>query len=1406
MAPKGEARYFLGIDVGSVSANTVVLNAQKEIIEEHYHRLHGQPIPTVRNILKDIFTRIPPSDFRDISFVGTGGKVLAQLLNANFLNEIIAQCKAIEWLHPEVKTVIEMGGEDSKLILLDYGKGQNKIKLLDFSMNTMCAAGTGSFLDQQAIRLNLTIEAFGALALKSKNPPRIAGRCSVFAKSDMIHLQQTATPDHDIVAGLCFAVARNFKSTIGKGMPFRAPVAFQGGVAANVGMRRSFMEILSLSEEEFIIPKHFASMGAIGACLMALEDPSRRKVWNGWEELDSYVFSPQEQDTGEQPLSLSSQKSAPSKKVMIMLQKKEKIRGYLGVDVGSISTNVVVIDEQKNVLAKCYLMTAGRPIEAIKKGLKEIGDEWGDRVEILGAGTTGSGRYLTADFIGADLVRNEITAQATASAHIDPEVDTIFEIGGQDSKYISLRNSAVVDFEMNKVCAAGTGSFLEEQAEKLDICIEEEFGALALQSQSPVPLGERCTVFMESDLVHHQQRGAKREDLVAGLCYSIVHNYLNKVVGKKRVGNRIFFQGGTAANKGVVAAFEKVLGEKITVPPHHEVTGAIGCAILALEQKDNASSSFKGFDLSEREYHLSSFECNGCPNMCEIRKLEVKGEKTLFYGGRCEKYEVERKKKDVSHIPDLFGERDKLLYQFEAENDLLPASAPVIGIPRVLFFYDLLPFWATYFNTLGFRIILSEKTTPKLIREGVETIVTETCFPIKVTYGHVLDLINKNLKTIFLPSIITFKHSQPKIAQSFACPYVQSVPYTIQSTIDFKRLGINLLHPPIYMGDEPGRLEKELRNLASQLGKNKRQNQQAFIRAWQAQQRFNVALRRRGEEILSQLGADERAMVIVSRAYNGCDTGINMRIPTKLREMGVVAIPLDMLPLEEIDLSEKWGGMYWASGQKILAAAHLIKKDSRLFPIYLSNFSCGPDSFISHFFQKELEEKPYLQIEIDEHSADAGVVTRLEAFLDSLKNVRSRRMVEVSSTQFTAIRSNGKRKTVYIPRMADHSFALAAAFQACGTSAELIPESDQESVKLGRKYTSGRECYPCILTTGNMIKILKSPNFDPERSTFFMLSSNGPCRFGQYSHFQRMLLDELGYPHVPIYSFNQDDGLYRECRDIGNEFTRLAWQGIVAIDILEKKLREIRPYEKQRGEADSLYQQYLHRVSEYIKGKKDLVELLRQARKDFDHLSLDKAMRKPIIGIVGEIYIRSNSFSNENLVREIEILGGEAWLPPIGEWILYTNFTALRNSFKERRWSNFFRTIITNIYQKHDEHMLSKIFAASLKNYPEPTTRKVLRNARPYLDSTFEGEAILSVGKAVDFVRKGVSGIINVMPFSCMPGTIVNALLKKFREIEKTIPVLNMSYDGQEQTNTRTRLEAFIYQVRQFQENNVSLP
>jgi predicted nucleotide-binding protein (sugar kinase/HSP70/actin superfamily) len=907
---------------------------------------------------------------------------------------------------------------------------------------------------------------------------------------------------------------------------------------------------------------------------------------------------------------------------------------------------------------------------------------------------------------------------------------------------------------------------------------------------------------MESDLIHHQQSGSKKEDLVAGLSYSIVYNYLNKVVEKHEIGENIFFQGGTAFNQGVVAAFEKVLKRKVVIPPHHDVTGAIGAAILVSQENNNKTSKFKGFDLSQRNYKLSTFECNSCPNNCEIKKLTIKEEKKpLYYGSRCEKYEIDRQKRK-SPYPDLFAQREELLFeQWKKAEEELPFSAEVIGIPRSMLFFDLLPFWSTFFSFLGYRTVISCPTNKSLIRKGLEIVASETCFPIKAAHGHILELLENGIKKVFFPSIINLSKMHPQVNQSYVCPYVQSLPYTIQASINFKNWDAELLRPVIYMGERREILKKNLISFGKTLGKKPKKIESAFKEAENAQNKFYEQVKQKGKEILSNL--EKPALVIVSRPYNCYDKGINLSLSDKIKDLGVLAIPIDFLPLEEQKLIPEWQDMYWKFGQKILAAGEIIKNNDNLFGLYITNFSCGPDSFISHFFRKKMGEKPYLQIEIDEHSADVGIITRLEAFLDSLKNIKKlKKAYSVKKLSKKTSTDSIEGRTIYIPDMTDHTYVLAATFRAHGISARVVPKTDHESVKLGRKFTSGKECYPCVITTGDMLKKISSPGFSPEKTAFFMPSGHGPCRFGQYYRLHRMILDEMGLTQIPILSFMQDEKMYEELKDFGKDFTRLTWNGLVAVDLLEKRLREVRPYEKKSGDTQKVYKKALDDVCNTIQRKqKDLKNVLKEADIEFNKIELDSSPQKPVIGIVGEIFIRCHGFSNENIVEKIESLGGEAWLPPFTEWILYTNYTAKKRALLLGDYRMYIKNLITDKIQRKDEHRLSHIFKNSLRNYPEKSTEEIIDLACDYIHPSFEGEAILSIGKAIDFYKKGVGGIVNVMPFTCMPGTIVTAVLKRVKEKHNNIPVLFMSYDGQQQTNSQTRLEAFIYQVMEYRKS-----
>ncbi|KPL04529.1 MAG: hypothetical protein AMJ90_00325 [candidate division Zixibacteria bacterium SM23_73_2] len=1392
--------YYLGIDIGSVSVKVVLLDKEERIVYHSYKRFEGQPLLVLKQELAKLFENISTEKIVSTGITGSGAKKANELLDSFFVNEIIAQIQAAKLLCPHARTIIEMGGQDSKLILLEHQKISGNSILKDFSMNTLCAAGTGSFLDQQAKRLIIKIEdEFGELALKSKNPPRIAGRCSVFAKSDMIHLQQIGTPDYDIVAGLCYAMARNFKSNIARGKKIDVPVCFFGGVASNLGIRKAFVDVFELEEKEFVVSEYHKVSGAIGAALKIKEQGEKRS-FSGLDKLGLHLDAKDIQRKSKEKLSYKYPESKYYNfSLDFDLKSQKNVDAYLGIDVGSLSTNVVVIDKNKKLLAKSYLMTEGRPLDAVKKGLDEVYQKVKDKVNILGVGTTGSGRYLVGDFVGADVIHNEITCQAKAAVEIDPKVDTIFEIGGQDSKFISLEHGRVVDFEMNKVCAAGTGSFLQEQAERLNIEIEK-FGDLALEAEFPVNCGERCTVFMESDLVSHQHQGASKKDLVAGLCYSIAYNYLNKVVGDKKIKENIFFQGGVAWNKGVVSAFEKILDKKITVPPHQDVTGAIGSAILALENYAGVKTSFRGFDLSKTRYSLSTFECRDCPNHCEIKKIEIEGKPPLYYGSRCEKYEVVKKRKEKKEFENLFSYREKILktiskkfihYQGETKKGK-------IGIPRALFFLEFLPFWITFFENLGFEVVVSDKTNKNIVHTGCEKVSADVCFPIKVAFGHINNLFSKEVDFIFLPSLINMKKDQNFSKENYACPYVQAIPYMVGANFNFDQEKSRLLTLPLHFQRGEKHLLKELLPLKKILGIKRERIEKSLDLAEKCQSKFYATLQKKGQEVLSQLKG-KKALVIVGRPYNTCDPQLSLDLPKKLLDLGALAIPLDFLPQKPLGGEVKRINMYWKYGQNILSASCTIREHKNLYPVYVTNFGCGPDSFIFHFFRKNVGSKPLLQLELDEHSADAGIITRCEAFLDSLKNFKEKER-EVSSYVFVPDKN---QKIIYIPNMTDHAYALKASLCAFGLKAVVLPESDQETLVLGRKYTSGKECYPCILTTGDFVKLLKSDNFDPENSAFFMPTANGPCRFGQYQNLQRIVLDQLGYHNIPIYSPDSKDS-YSNVLNLDGKFRRTTWQGMVAIDLLQKLLWQTRPYEENPGETDGAYQEFLKRVEKSLAENQDIKETLYQAKEAFKNIKKKKSQKRPRIGVVGEIYIRSNRFANNDLVRKIENLGGEAKVAPMAEWIFYTTHRYKEDSLIDKRYMDFLKGSLKDRIQRKDEKQLIRIFESDFYDLHDFSIKKVLGLSCLYLHNSFGTEAVLSVGKGIEYIAKDYSGIVNTMPFTCMPGNIVTALSSKMREDFGNIPWLNIAYEGLEDTFELTRLEAFMHQAKEFKKKHES--
>jgi predicted nucleotide-binding protein (sugar kinase/HSP70/actin superfamily) len=643
---------------------------------------------------------------------------------------------------------------------------------------------------------------------------------------------------------------------------------------------------------------------------------------------------------------------------------------------------------------------------------------------------------------------------------------------------------------------------------------------------------------------------------------------------------------------------------------------------------------------------------------------------------------------------------------------------------------------------------------------------------------------------------------------------VQSFAYQVKSAFGDRLGGTEILTAPLRLGEGEKLLRKTFVGLGKKLGVSRSAVVKALDAAQKAQAGFERAIREKGEEILDKLRPDERLFVLVSRPYNGCDEEVNLRLPEKIADLGVRMIPMDMLDLGKARLDDVGlhKAMYWSYGQKILRAAELIKRDERLFAIYLSNFGCGPDSFLMTFFKDIMGKKPCLQLEIDEHSADAGVITRLEAFLDSLKYYKSDGRRIAAAEVKDARQTSNRKRTWYIPYMGDNSYGLAACLRGYGQPAEVMPLADERTMIEGRAFTTGKECLPCAITTGDMLKIVKSAGFDGNGAAFFMPTACGPCRFGMYNCLHSLVLRQIGFADVPVITPNQDSRFYDDfCEglDVSKAaFLRDVWVAVVGIDLLHKLILRLRPFAKDRLEAQRIYNKSLQRWVEAVEKREKLSGFCRLAESiadDFGSIELDTKQAKPKVGIVGEIYVRSHPFANDNLIIRLEQLGAVCELAPLAEWIYYTNFTRAAQAGRRGDWRDVFVNKTQNFYQHRIERKLARPLEKRFGRLAEGDVEEAIEMAEPYIHQSFEGEAILSVGKMVEYYHQGCGGVVNVMPFTCMPSTIVGTQTKRISADCGGMPILNLSFDGQEDPSLTTRLEAFVEQVRQRQVGCVSI-
>lgn len=1360
-----------GVDVGSAYVSTAVLGPDGRLLRHDTRRHGGSVVETVREILEGL----SPADIEYVAKTGDGAE---QIENAGpLLDPAVSLLYGAKHEYPDVRNVIYVGAGSFYLVILNENG-----EYLKHTANTACASGTGAFLDQQAIRLGVTPEGLHELAAQAGNCPSVATRCAVFAKTDIIHLQQAGYTKKDIAAGICRGMAESTLDVLLKGKTLTGRTIVVGGVARNHEVVKYIEQKLGF---EVDVPERPEIIGAVGAAVYAASEGVRPP--ESWNITKANIG---QADRLRKPSLTLEKSSYPDFKYFdfrindddteIAVTRKPEGQCYdavLGIDIGSTSTKGVVVTPDRNVLVTAYRKTAGDPIRATQLVLKAIREEMARfefDLNLLGVGTTGSGRKLIKKVIRADTEMNEITAHARAAVHIDPEVDTILEIGGQDAKFTQLEDGTVYNSTMNYVCAAGTGSFIEEQAKRLGISIWD-YGDETI-AVSPPRTSDRCTVFMERDLDVLLSQGWSRKEVAAAVLYSVCENYLNKVVAGQHIGERVYFQGATARNKALVAAFERTLDKPITVSPYCHLTGAYGMALLLLDG-NAAGSSFRGLAFADAAVATTNEKCTLCRNDCELTVIDVNGEK-VGWGMKCgREYEDNSRSQKQNINYDLFKLRKKLLKELSGRDTEDPAF--VAGIPMSLTSYAYLPLWGTFLRSLGGAVVLSQQTSERTLKRGMRHTQAEFCAPVIAGHGHVADLADSAPDFIFMPHMIEAE-KRKEFNKSHFCPFVQGHPSVVEATSLLDNYGGRFVSPVIEFPRGRDAMARSLHaSLKPIIGATLSNVRKALDAGFQAQDELERRLKEEGRKTLKRLeDSGEMGIVILGRPYNINDPGLNVNLPEKIADMGVTVIPMDFL--EEGKFEERWYNMYWNYGQALTRTARKVVDSDNLFGILFSNFCCGPDSYLITYFKETMNErrKPFLVVQFDAHGADAGYVTRVEAALESFKSWRpAPRRVPKPVIESRTI---DRKRTIFFPPMDPIVVQFfKAAFEGEGFRGEVLRE-DEETLDIGYKHTLGGECVPCPSTLGSFIKEMEDRGLSPSEAALFMPTAEGPCRFGQYACLNRIVFEKKGWGDVSIISPSSNNaylGLPKRLR-------KTLWKSIVCGDILSKMLLRVRPYEAVPGSTDRALADSVAGIGESLRTKcEGLREALSDSVERFKRIERTNGHR-PKVGIVGEIYVRSNTFINQDVVLWIERLGGEALKTSIGEWIFYSAFMHHYHPVSNiRDVADRIKGRLQTCYFNHVEHGLYDVAQDIIHDRPEPKIEDIMDAGRRYLPVEVEGEAILTIGRALLFIeREGVDAVVNVSPTFCMPGTTTTSIFAKIED-EKGVPIICNFYDGSGEPN-----------------------
>ena len=1403
-------RLHTGLDIGSTTCKVVVLDDSNNILYSEYTRHFSDVRKTVAEIIQRCYNKFK-YDSTTISITGSGGLIVHKILGADFVQEVVASTKAISELIPQTEVAIELGGEDSKIT---YMKGS-----IEQRMNSICAGGTGAFIDQMASLLETDASGLNDYARNFQKKYPIASRCGVFAKTDIQALINQGASKEDLSVSVFQSVVNQTISNLACGRPIRGKVAFLGGPLHFLPeLRNRFIETLNLEDEDIIVPKNPQLFVALGAALLSKESKPISFV-DLYNRINTSKVA--EEDTTEylEPLFNSQEELDEFRKEHETSNVKDKsLEGYvgplyLGIDAGSTTSKIILLDDNSDIRYSFYGNNKGKPLEVVIENLKEIYSKMEDGAFIASSGITGYGEDFIKTALNLDIGEVETIAHLKAAMFYNPKVDFIIDIGGQDMKAMKIEDEVISSILLNEACSSGCGSFLETFAQSIGLSVSE-FTEKALLAKNPVDLGSRCTVFMNSMVKQAQKEGAEVGDIAAGLAYSIIKNAIQKVIkirDPKGLGENIVVQGGTFYGDAILRAFEKITGKSVKRPRIAGLMGAFGMALISKEKAKEKSTILSLDELDSFSYKVKNATCHQCTNYCSLSINTFSNGERFITGNRCERG-AGVVREENNKIPNLYEYKLNRVFDYDSL-DLANAPRGEVGLLRVLNMYENYPFWHTFFTKLGYKVILSPMSTREIYEKGIESITSETaCYPAKITHGHIEELIDMGVKFIFYPSVFYEEQEFDKSNNTLNCPVVSGYSEVLKNNVESIKEQKVKFENPFLSFDDRKKLETRMAEIFPDIPKG--EVKKAVRAAYEEQDRYQEDVKEEGKRALEFVEkTGQKGVVLCGRPYH-IDPEINHGISELITSMDLPVISEDALPLE--DMTGKIRVLdQWTYHSRLYRAAEYVGQSENLEMIQLNSFGCGIDAVTTDQVNEILHgyNKIYTVIKIDEVSNLGAVKIRLRSLLEASdrRDTSSKELqpVDEKPVMFTKEMADSGY-TILLPQMAPiHFEILQEGLKTVGLNVEILESTNSKVINEGLKYVNNDACYPSMFVVGQFVDAVKSGKYDTDKVALLMAQTGGACRASNYVGFIRKAMKEAGFEHIPVIGLSFQgievhSGIFDGINKV--DMLKKAVISLIYGDLIMRLSNATRPYEKIKGSTDILVKRWIDISKESVVdfNKKEYIKNINKMVKEFSDLEISKEI-KPKVGIVGEILVKYLPSANNNVQDLLEEEGAEVVINDLMDFMFYSMKNA---TIKHKELSKgLFGSVGAELIIKYIEY-----FRKPVRKALENTRFTNLADIEEIMEFAQEfvglgnqyGEGWLLTGEMVELIHTGANNIVCVQPFGCLPNHITGkGVMKAIRDKYETANIVAIDYDASaSETNQHNRIKLMMSRAKETKETD----